>query len=63
MEQNSFKRFKILKIIQLAVAIVFLVAYFLLLLLTPSLRSCTEPQGISGQSHRYSKPLQLRLDF
>ncbi len=39
MEQNSFKRFKILKIIQLAVAIVFLVAYFLLLLLTPSLRS------------------------
>ena len=39
MEQNSFKRFKILKYIQLAFAVLFFAVYFLLLFLTPSLRT------------------------
>ena len=39
MEQNSFKRLKILKYIQLAFAVLFFAVYFLLLFLTPSLRT------------------------
>lgn len=39
MEQVSFKKFKLLKFIQLALAIVFFLTYFLLLFLTPSLRA------------------------
>ena len=39
MEQDSFKRFKVLKYIQLTFAVIFFIAYFLLLFLTPSLRA------------------------
>ena len=38
MEQNTYKHFKIQKIVQLSLAILFFIAYFLLLFLSPDLR-------------------------
>ncbi len=39
MEQDSFKRFKIFKMIQLGISIIFFIIYFLLLFFTPSFRA------------------------